>query len=87
MTKYKYEYEVKKPGSISFIKDNGRPFILETKSKSIPGNLITGIELEYNFVNIPIPFGAGRDGNFIFNIRKAKSIEEVKDICETWTNV
>jgi len=44
-------------------------------------------EDEDAMMDIVIPFGADKDQSFRSNIKNAKTIEEVKDICESWTNV
>ena len=37
--------------------------------------------------DIIIPLGADKDQSFRLNIKKAETLEEVQDICNSWTNV
>jgi len=42
---------------------------------------------EEDRVDIIIPWAADKDQNFRSNIKKAKTLEEVQDICDSWINV
>jgi len=42
---------------------------------------------EEDRVNVIIPLGAEKDQKFRSSLGKAETIEEVKDICDSWVNV
>ena len=76
-------YELRKPDSVSFVMDGGKPFVIQrTEIK-----LSIGSELHFELVDAIVPFGADKDKSFVKNINNAKSIKEVQSICESWRNV
>ena len=83
MSKKSYSYELRKAGSVAFVIDDGKPFVLQKTEK----RLENGIEVEFHVVDVIVPVGADQDKSFVKNINNAKSIKEVINVCESWVNV
>ena len=83
----KTTYQIRNPGSVSFVIDDGFSFILQKTEQKLNPSVGYGIELDFGVINAIIPFGAELDKSFVKNIENAKNIREVQDICTSWVNV